>query len=202
SNFFMLMKNAQLAQLKTRLDTINGHLIITHNDKLVLEADLETIDGREQVEGFFTDFLAGEPGLPVKLVDAPGHAFGDARRRPNAQTGQYISLVNLASCDGLANTIQGVIDPLRFRANVYFHGLDAWRELDYVEQHIQLGQAHLHIVSPITRCAATSVNPETAERDLNLPRKLMENFGHNYMGVYAEVIKGGEIAPGDTLEVY
>lgn len=202
TNFFMLMKNAQLAQLKTRVDTANDHFVITRNDEVILEADLKNPKDRSEVEHFFTDFLDGEPGLPVRLVDSLGHAFGDARRRPNAQTGQYISLVNLASCDALAKTIQNAIDPIRFRANIYFHGIDAWQELDYVEHYIQLGQARLHTVSPITRCAATSVNPDTAERDLNLPRNLIEHFGHNYMGIYAEVIQGGKIAPGDTLELY
>jgi len=55
------------------------------------------------------------------------------------------------------------------------------------------------VVSPITRCAATTVNPATARRDVNVPRELMQHFGHNYMGVYAEVLEGGYLAVGDTL---
>jgi hypothetical protein len=56
-------------------------------------------------------------------------------------------------------------------------------------------------VSRIVRCAATAVNPSTAERDLNIPAILQKAFGHAHMGVYAEVIEGGEIARGDSLVV-
>ena len=37
-------------------------------------------------------------------------------------------------------------------------------------------------------------------RDLPVPRTLMDNFGHADCGIYAEVIAGGDIALGDTLE--
>jgi len=30
-------------------------------------------------------------------------------------------------------------------------------------------------------------------------RELMRHYGHNLMGIYAEVIDGGEIAVGDRL---
>ena len=49
------------------------------------------------------------------------------------------------------------------------------------------------------RCAATNVNPETAERDMNLPLTLRKGFGHMDMGVYAKVVSGGQIAPGDAV---
>ncbi len=51
----------------------------------------------------------------------------------------------------------------------------------------------------IDRCAATHVNPETAARDMNLLEALRRGFGHIDMGVYAEVIVGGEIATGDRI---
>ena len=56
------------------------------------------------------------------------------------------------------------------------------------------------MISPITRCAATQVNPATAERDLDIVAALGRAFGHINMGVYAEVLKGGEIALGDRLD--
>jgi uncharacterized protein len=56
------------------------------------------------------------------------------------------------------------------------------------------------VVATITRCAATEVNPATAERDLDIMAGLQRGFGHNLMGVYAEVAAGGEIAGGDELQ--
>ncbi|MGH7116399.1 MAG: MOSC domain-containing protein, partial [Stellaceae bacterium] len=92
-----------------------------------------------------------------------------------------------------------VIDPIRFRANVYFDGAPAWSELDWIGGEITLGTARLRVVSPITRCAATQVNPATAERDLDIVAALGHAFGHINMGVYAEVSAGAEIAIGDEL---
>ncbi|MDH3792747.1 MAG: MOSC domain-containing protein, partial [Rhodospirillales bacterium] len=64
---------------------------------------------------------------------------------------------------------------------------------------LRLGGAELEIVGPIDRCAATNVNPDTAQRDLNIPLALQRGFNHVNMGVYATVRAAGEIAKGDDL---
>ena len=110
-----------------------------------------------------------------------------------------MSLVNLASIGELEKIAGVPVDPIRFRANLYHMGAPAWAELGWVGFRITVGHARLRVVSPITRCAATTVNPETAARDLNIPAILQEEFGHTYMGVYAEVVAGGEIGKGDLL---
>jgi len=92
-------------------------------------------------------------------------------------------------------------DPLRFRANVYFDGAVPWSELDWIESEITVGAARLRVISPITRCAATQVDPANAKRDLDIVSTLERAFDHINMGVYAEVVTGGEIAIGHVLEV-
>jgi uncharacterized protein YcbX len=56
------------------------------------------------------------------------------------------------------------------------------------------------VVKRIVRCAATEVNPQTAARDADPPRDLRRYFGHADLGVYAEVLEGGQVALGDALE--
>ena len=51
------------------------------------------------------------------------------------------------------------------------------------------------------RCAATEVNPATAERDAKPPKWLLEHYGHADLGIYAEVLEGGRVAVGDALEL-
>ena len=95
--------------------------------------------------------------------------------------------------------MKAAIDPIRFRANVYFDGAAAWCEHNWIGAEIALGTARLRVVSPITRCAATQVNPATAARDLDIPAALNRYFGHINMGIYAEVLSAGEFATGDQL---
>jgi len=201
THFVMLMRDEALAQLRTRFDDAGGVLAIERDGRLLLRETITEPGGKERVARFLSEFLGGAVSGPLRIIEAPGHAFADARRKPNATTGKYVSLISRASLAALAACAGAPVDPLRFRANVYFDGAPAWRELEWIGKVIALGTARLRVLSPITRCAATEVNPATAERDLDALGCLRRGFGHNLMGIYAEVQAGGEIAVGDPLTV-
>lgn len=199
TDFFMLMRDEKLAQLRTRFNEQNGLLTIERNGQMLLRARMTDVADRILINAFFAEFLKDSPGGPPKVVEAPGHTFSDAKQKPNSTTYKYISLVNLASIGELERVVQVAVDPIRFRANLYLKGLPAWEELGWVGSEIMAGKARLRVVSPITRCAATAVNPATAERDLSIPSILQREFGHNHMGVYAEVVGGGELNRDDPI---
>ena len=201
-HFIMLMRDEKLAELHTRFDAETGVLAAERGGTTVLRAGLAEAEGRRAVAAFFTEFLDGIVEGPLRVVEAPGHAFADARPKPGASTDQYVSLINLASIAALQTRIGAAVDPLRFRANVYFEGPPAWRELDWIGSELAIGKARLRVISPITRCAATQVNPLTAERDLDIVGELQRGFGHNLMGIYAEVVGDGEVATGDRIAVH
>jgi hypothetical protein len=198
-HFVMLMRDEKLAQLRTHFDVESGVLQVAENGRVLLRAQLTEPDGRSLVASFFENFLGGAVKGPLRVVAAPGHAFADARRKPNATTDKYVSLINCASIRVLEATIGVPVDPIRFRANVYFDTAPAWSEHGWVNSEITIVVARLRVVSPITRCAATQVNPLTAQRDLDIVAALERAFGHTNMGVYAEVVAGGDIAVGDAL---
>jgi len=199
TNFFMLMRDEQLAQLHTRFDEQTGVFTIARSGQMQLSARISDAGGRQAIEKFFAEFLADHPGGRPKLVEAPGHSFFDAKQRPNSTTNKYISIINLASVKEVERVARVPVDPLRFRANLYFSGAPAWSELGWTGSELAIGKARLRVVSPITRCPATSVNPATAQRDLDIPRLLQDEFGHNHMGIYAEVMEGGAVATNDPL---
>ena len=199
--FVMLMRDEKLAQLRTRFDAESGVLVIAEDGRDVLRAAITEPEGRGRVAEFLADFLGDVDG-PLRVVEAPGHAFADARRKPNATTDKYVSLINRASIAALEVAMGVPVDPLRFRANVYFAGAPAWSEHDWIGSEIFVGAARLRVISAITRCPATQVNPVTAERDLDIVAALERAFGHINMGVYAEVVAGGEISLGDGLRAH
>jgi uncharacterized protein len=198
TRFVMLMRDEKLALLNTRFDPESGVLIIAENGRVLLRGRLTDPQGSRLVAEFVANFL-GIADRPLHIVEAPGHAFADARRKPNATSDKYVSLINRASIAALEAVMRVPVDPIRFRANIYFDGASAWCEHDWIGSEIALGAARLRVISPITRCAATQVNPITAKRDLDIVAALERAFGHINMGVYAEVLSGGEIAVGDKL---
>jgi uncharacterized protein YcbX len=199
THFIMLMRDEKLAQLQTRFGVESGVLAIAENGRELLRVRMTEPEGCRLVAEFFTNFLGDTLDGPLRVVEAPGHAFADARPKPNATTDKYISLINRASITALEAAIGVLVDPIRFRANVYFDGAPAWSEHDWLANEIALGAARLRVIAPITRCAATQVNPVSAKRDLDIVAALGRAFGHINMGVYAEVSAGGEIAVGDAL---
>lgn len=201
SHFFMLMREEKLAQLKTHFDEASGSLSIERNGRLLFNGRITDAAERAKIDAFFADFLRDLPGGPPHVVEAPGHTFADAKRKPGAAGDQYVSFINLASVAALEKVVGVAVDPLRFRANVYFTGAPAWAERDWDGAEVGVGEARLRIVSPITRCAATMVNPATAERDLDIPAILQSEFKHNYMGIYGEVLAGGEMTSGSPMEI-
>jgi hypothetical protein len=201
THFIMLMRDEALARLNTRFDPDGAVLSIAEDRQSLVEASLSDADGCRRIARFFDEFLGGAVPGPLRVIEAPGHAFADARPKPNASTEQYVSLINLASIRELEDEIGARIDPIRFRANVYFDGPPAWQEQNWMERHITVGGARLRVVSPITRCAATEVNPDTATRDLEIVKTLMRRWGHNIMGIYAEVVDGGDLAIGDPIRM-
>lgn len=190
--FLMLMRNERLAALQTRYHDASQTLSILQNGREVVRGDLSTPQGRSAIEQFFAGYCADEMNGPPRVLHAEGHSFSDVAAK-------VVSIVNLASVSATENAVGAPVDPLRFRANVYVSGWPAWHEFTLLGKTIHLGPARLKVVKRIVRCAATNVEPGTGIRDLQIPKTLMQAFGHMDCGIYAEVVTGGEIAPGDTV---
>lgn len=199
TNFLMLMRDEALAQLKTGFDAGTGFLTVEREGGRVLHEDMTDPGGRRSIERFFTALMGGKYPGGLKVVEAPGHAFADASPKPGARTNRYVHMVNLESIRDLERSMGGAVDPDRFRANFHLAGAAAWSEFAWMDGIISIGRARLKILSRTDRCAATSVNPATAKRDLNVVKALKRHYGHIDMGVYAEVIGGGDIAEGDEV---
>jgi uncharacterized protein YcbX len=195
THFLMLMRNERLAALRTAFDPSSHLLTIRQGQHEVARGNLGTAEGRETIERYFAATFADELRGPPKILHAPGHSFSDVARK-------VVSIINLASVAAVEDFVGAPVHPLRFRGNVYAEGWPAWSELDLVGKVLAFGPAaRLKVVKRIVRCAATNVDPDTAIRDLNIPKTLMQTLGHADCGIYAEVVEAGEIAAGDAIDI-
>ncbi len=195
TNFLSLLRHEKLARLKTAFDSENNVLVIERGGKQVAKGDLATTVGRAMIEEFFAAYMGDAARGRPKLVEAEtGEVLSD-------QPTGMVSIINLASVKDLERVTGKSIDPLRFRANIYLDGLDPWAEFDWVGKDISLGGASLSVTQRNQRCAATNVDPDTGERDLNLPKDLQRGFSHADMGVYATVTAPGRVALGDSIDI-
>jgi hypothetical protein len=180
--------------LQTHFEDHSNLLTIRENGEVAACGDLETVAGRAAIEQFFTTNFAGDLKGPPKVLSSEGHSFSDVARK-------VVSIINLASLAAIEALVDGPVHPLRFRANIYVTGWPPWHEFELINRSLLIGNVRLKVVKPIMRCAAVNVDPETAARDLEIPRTLERRLGHADCGIYAEVVTGGPIGIGDGIAV-
>ena len=194
TQFLMLMRNERLADLHSRFEDAANLLTICKGGDIVARGDLETPAGRAAIEAYFAENFASELKGPPKVLSGRNHSFSDVARK-------VVSIINLGSVRAIETMVGAAVHPLRFRANLYVQGWPAWYELDLLGQTLAIGAARLKVIKHIVRCPAVNVDPDTAQRDLDIPPAIMHHLGHMNCGVYAEVIADGEIGVGDHIAV-
>ena len=196
--FLMLARQEALARLTTSYDAGTGLLSVTDGAES-LSADVRSAEGRGAIAAFFARFLPeDQKSSQPRLVTAANHRFTDVGVH-SSELMQAISVLNLASVRDLETRIGKRLDPRRFRANILVEGLDPWVENEWLNRDLMLGTVRCKGVRPTRRCPTTEVNPDSAIRDINVPRELMRCYGHIHLGIYLTVIKGGTVGIGDTV---
>ena len=189
-NFLTLMTDEKLAELRLSFDQDLGLLALTVSGGRVAEGRLDSNAGLAPVERFLESFM-GEKGR-LRIVRVPGRMLSDS---PEA----LVSIINTASVLDIERAAGRPVDRRRFRGNIVIEGATPWEERDWTGRGLRIGAAELRVVEPTRRCAATRVDPETAMRDMNVPKILKRAFGHVETGVYAVVTDPGTIRAGDPV---
>jgi hypothetical protein len=191
--FAVLAKIAEVARAKTRLDDATGLFHASAEGRAPFVGDLTQPADQAAFAQWARELLGEAAQGPLRLIDGRGHRFLD---HPSG----HVSIINLASVRDLEQRLGRRLDPLRFRANLYIDGWQAWAENHWVGQTLRLGAAEAEVFKPIVRCAATSVDPQTAVRDFDLPAALFEFCGHVHCGIYVQVTRDGVVKPGDAAD--
>jgi len=119
-----------------------------------------------------------------------------------------ISLVSQASIDFLGEKSGGskTFESRRFRPNFLIDGCSPHEEDFWLGGVIRIGpELRLRLVAPDPRCAITTVDPATGERDFDTPRLMLTyrpSVRAPYFGVYASVEAPGLVSLGDKVDLH
>jgi len=193
-NFLCLMLDEQLATVRTELDDSTRRLTVWRDGAPVLTAPVDQAAGREAIEQFFRELVGDHLNAEPHLVAAQDGEFMDSEDKT-------VSLINLATVRALEAKWGQGLDLRRFRSNLYIDDAEPWAEHQWIGATLQIGEARFYVDRRNARCAATNVDPATGERDRNIPRALIDSFGHADLGLNLHVHGGGRVRVGDGVTV-
>ena len=204
------LTSGEMVQVTSRTNPEATQLRLTFPDGTVLEDEvrldgaIEThIHGRTAaghiVEGPWSAALTVFLGREVRIVRSD--RVGGTRKAHPA------TLISDGSMDALAAVLgAGDLDSRRFRMLIELDGREAHEEDTWVGCQIGLGETILRISAPVARCAMTTHDPETGQRDYDTLRAIKEYRGQVdgkdlMFGVFGEVERPGVIRLGDEVRV-
>ncbi|MFI5227150.1 MAG: MOSC domain-containing protein [Candidatus Limnocylindrales bacterium] len=201
---------AELVRVEAWADPGGTCLRLSLPDGTAVDADVRTAEAIETrmygrtvlghvVEGPWAPALAALAGRPIRLIrtDAPG----------GTRAQHQASLVSDGSLGRLGDQLGvGAVDGRRFRMLIELLGGADHEEDTWIGGRVAVGDVVLRISGPIPRCAITTHDPDSGERDLDTLRAIREYRGLRNgkdldFGVYGEIERPGRIAVGDELAV-
>lgn len=190
-NFSRGAKAPALMAITAQLDDATGHLTLSHPDLPPLHLDPHRTPGAliDWVRPLVPDGRAA----PARLVAGPGRGWTDSAE-------PSVTLCNMVSHRAVEQRAGRALSPARWRGNLWLDGLAPWEEFDWIGREVQIGPAVLRPYERTDRCLATTANPETGQRDIDM-LAVLGTWGHQDFSVRAEVIRGGLIRPGDAVRV-
>ncbi|MGJ8629094.1 MAG: MOSC domain-containing protein [Sulfitobacter sp.] len=192
-NFNRGAKAPGLMAINAVLDEQSGDLTLSHPNR----PDL-TFNPDQDITQFFDwvrPLVPSNRAQPDRILRLVERGFTDTNY-------PSVSLCNTASHAAVSEQAGTDLSPMRWRGNIWFDGADAWQEWNWIGKEITLGGAALVVRERIVRCLATATNPVSGVRDVDTLGILNKTWDHQNFGIYAEVIKGGPVALGDSLTVH
>jgi uncharacterized protein len=190
ANFSRGAKSPELMAIRARLEEDTGVVTLRHPRRpdLAVNPDLPE-DAARLIEWV----------LPISDPNRAQPAFVTRARARGMTDSAFpsVSILNRASLAALSQRAGRPLEMERFRGNVWLDGLGPWQEFEWIGRDLRIGGAVLRVRERITRCKATTVNPETGRVDADTLAALEAGWGHQDFGIYAEVVAGGAVAVGD-----
>jgi len=210
----------ELVQVGSETNAQATWLKLTFPDGRVVEGDVRTAEPVRTeiynrvafghvVNGPWAAALEPFAHRQVLLVrcDVPG---GTRIRPGESIVRNAVSLVSDGSLAELARHLEvPSVDGRRFRMLIEVEGAAAHEEDSWIGGSVAIGSAVVSITKPDARCAITTQDPDTGERDLDTLRTLIRYRGFRAgdperkidFGVLGEVLQAGRVSVGDEVTV-
>ena len=206
--FASLQHSPDLAKLSCGYDPTTRRLWIRLPDTdTPIEGSIDEPADRLRIEHHFNDWYStlsetasaqGRRKLPLRLV---GNGT-DGRFHDTAA-----GLTTLHSRESLADLARAAdisqLSELRFRSNIAIQGAKPWQEFTWISRKIQIGQIQFRVRKTVTRCLATHVDPQTAQRDIDIMGTLTRIIGQDQPQFAISIVaqNPGTIHLGDEVKL-
>lgn len=192
ANFSRGAKVPALMAISAKLDEAAGRLTLRHPDLPDLSFDPET-EARAFLD-WVAPLMPADRAAPARIVRAPGRGMTDSAF-------PSVAILNAASNRALGEALGQDLSPHRWRGNLWVEGPEPWAEVAWLGRDLRIGGAILRVEERITRCKATTANPDTGRIDADTLGGLSRIGQGQEFGLYARVVRSGRIARGDPVEV-
>ena len=198
-NKILTLKNSPVLNKYNFLFSDNK-LSLTFKDKEVLTININQLNEREELVNKIIE-LESSLKKPIYLMKNKEFPFFDTSVSNKVDFTNSISLLNLQSIKDFQNKIDKEIEISRFRGNLYFDGIKAWEERNWIGKIIKINDVSFKVEKNIPRCVAINLKPKTDDNSLNLLQSLKKTYNHFDMGIYLTSLEDGKIEIGNKIEI-
>ena len=190
--FFLTLKNSTFLN-KYNFKFNNRELSLLLNNKLIKKITIHNNDNFES--------LSKELEHREKLITTtPYLIYNESFPFFDTMPNNSISLINLNSIKDFEEKVERKIEHERFRGNIYVNNIEPWAEFSWINKEIAIGDCLFKVIRKIPRCSATNLKPNSDVTDINLPQKLIDNYGQRNMGIYLMPLNDGYINVGNKIK--
>lgn len=161
--------------------------------------DVDAADGAVVTTPGADECSPTDPALADELTRLAGEEITVETRAYGFFDVAPVHLLGEASIAALSDVVGRDLDRRRFRANIVVDaGAEPFAEDAWIGRRIAVGEAVLEVVVNTERCAVTTLDPDTRERDSTILTALATERD-NLFGVYARVVRPGWVGVGDAI---
>ncbi len=187
---------------------LNKYNFLYQENKLTLIMDRKkiitiNIDDIEERKDLTNKLIELESSLKkdIQLMKNEEYPFYDTSISNKSEFRNSISLLNINSIKDFEYKINRKIETSIFRGNLYFDGVEAWQERNWIGKMLKINNVLFKVEKNIPRCVAINLKPKSDDKSFNLLKILKQTYNHYDMGIYLTPLEDGEINLFDKIEI-